>query len=199
MTHSAQIRRAALALSLLLAILSTRQANAQAMPTATAPGLLIAVGGGGASMFQSGYGRNNIVGLNTYVDMNIGPIGVEGEARFLHYHTSEDVTETNYLIGPRYTLFRTRPLRPYVKFLVGQGQIAFPFHYAEGKYFAYAPGAGLEYSIHERCIVRVIDFEYQNWPQFTYGGLQPYGISAGISIRLNSIPRYPDGRRYAAR
>jgi hypothetical protein len=196
MTHTATIRRAALALSLLLAPFAKRQANAQAIPTATAPGLLIAVGGGGASMFQSGYGRNNIFGLNSYADLNLGGIGIEAEARFLRYHTSEDVTENNYLIGPRVTLMHTRALRPYVKFMVGQGHIVFPFRYAQGNYFAYAPGAGVEYSIHERYIVRVIDFEYQTWPQFTYGNLNPYGISAGISLRLNSIPRYPDGRRY---
>jgi hypothetical protein len=196
MKHTAPIRRAALALSLALFSLATRQANAQAMPTATAPGLLIAVGGGGASMYQSGYGQRNIYGLNSYADLNLGGLGIEAEARFLRYHTSEDVTENNYLIGPRVTLFHTRALRPYAKFLVGQGHIVYPFRYAEGNYFAYAPGAGLEYSIHERFIVRVVDFEYQTWPDFSFGKLNPYGISAGISLRLNSVPRYPDGRRY---
>jgi hypothetical protein len=196
MKHTAPIRRAALALSLFLAPFAPHEATAQAIPTATAPGLLIAVGGGGASMYQSGYGQRNIYGINSFADLNLGGVGIEAEARFLRYHTSEDVTENNYLIGPRVTLFHTRSLRPYAKFLIGEGHIAYPFRYAQGNYFAYAPGAGVEYSIHERVIVRVIDFEYQTWPGFTYGTLNPYGISAGISLRLNSIPRYPDGRRY---
>ena len=28
------------------------------------------------------------------------------------------------------------------------------------------------------------DFEYQEWPQFTYGAMNTAGISAGIRVRL---------------
>jgi len=199
MKHFPQIRRAALALSFLLASLSaglgTYQANAQAMPTATAPGEYVAVGGG-ASMYQTDFGQRDIGGLTTYADINFtARYGVEAESRFLRYRTSEDVTESNYLAGPRVNIFQGRPLRPYAKFLVGLGHINLPFNYAQGNFLALAPGVGLEYAIRDRYIVRVVDFEYQSWPQFTFGPLRPYGLSAGIAIRLNSIPRFPNGHR----
>jgi hypothetical protein len=32
--------------------------------------------------------------------------------------------------------------------------------------------------------LRLIDGEYQYWPQFTFGPLSSYGISAGLRIRV---------------
>jgi len=66
-----------------------------------------------------------------------------------------NVTETNFLAGPR-VMIRPGPLRPYVKFLVGAGKINFPFHYAQGTYLAYAPGAGLDYLLNDRFTIRVV-------------------------------------------
>lgn len=188
-------RRAALASLLLLPLsLGARSLGAQALPTATGPGSYVAVGGA-ASVFQADYGQRYIGGITAYADLNpTWRYGIEGEARFLRYRTSEDVTETNYLIGPRAAL-RFGPLRPYVKFLVGDGKITLPFHYAQGSFFTYAPGGGAEYMLGDRLAIRVIDVEYQFWPSFPYGNLHPYGVSAGISFRLNSVSRLPSGRR----
>ena len=48
-----------------------------------------------------------------------------------------------------------------------------------------APGGGLDYWMkNDRVSVRVVDFEYQIWPQFTFGTLHPYGVSAGISLHI---------------
>jgi hypothetical protein len=203
MKQAAHLRHATLVLLLLLLGFGVRRARAQAMPTASAPGEYVAIGGG-ASIFQADYGQRNIGGLTAYADINLtGRYGIEAEARYLRYRTSEDVTETNYFVGPRVAIFPGRSLRPYVKFLVGDGHIVLPFHYAEGDFFTLAPGAGLEYAIRDRYIVRIVDFEYQTWPQFSagpqfpVGSLHPYGLSAGISIRLNSIPRFPNGHRLA--
>ena len=178
---------------LLLTGLNARLLSAQALPTATGPGSSIAVGGGG-SVFQTDYGQRMIGGLTAYADVNpTWRYGLEGEARFLRLRTSEQVTETNYFVGPRVNL-RMGPLRPYVKFLVGDGKIVLPFHYAQGNFFSYAPGGGVEYMIGDRIIVRAIDVEYQLWPGFPYGELHPYGVSAGISFRLNAVSRLPSGR-----
>lgn len=168
--------------------------QAQAHPTATGPGSYIAVGGE-VSLFQADYGKQNLGGFNIFADIHpTWRYGIEAEARFLSHNTSEDVTETDYLIGPIISI-RPGPLRPYVKFLVGAGNIVFPFKYATGSYLAYAPGAGLEYLIGDRFAIRIIDFEYQSWPSFTYGELHPYGISAGISYRLNDVIRLPKHAR----
>jgi opacity protein-like surface antigen len=169
-------------------------AHAQASPTATGPGSYVAVGAG-TSAFQVDYGRHDNAGGFVFVDVNPEwRVGLEGEARFLRWHAAEQVTESTYLGGLRVAILRPRRFRPYGKFLAGVGKITLPFGYAHGAFLAYAPGAGLDISLSDRVSIRAVDFEYQHWPQFTYGTLNPYGISAGISIRLNPVSRFPIGR-----
>ena len=89
-------------------------------------------------------------------------------------------------------MLKPGPMRPYVKFLVGAGKITLPAGYAQGTFFTYAPGGGVDYIAGDRLTIRVVDFEYQLWPGFSsYGELRPYGISSGISIRLNPAEHYP--------
>ena len=183
----------ALSLSLLLAGVAT--AKAQAVATASGPGSYVAIGGG-ASAFQADYGQRNLAGGFVYAD--VSPqwrVGLEGEARYLRYHAAEDVTESNYIGGVRVQILRPHRWQPYGKFLAGMGRITLPFGYAHGSFLTYAPGAGLDIALNEWVTVRAVDVEYQHWPQFTYGPLNPYGISAGISVRLNPIARYPNGLR----
>ena len=171
-------------------------ATAQAIATATGPGSYASVGGG-ISRFQADYGHQTIAGSFVYVDVHPQwRVGFEGEARFLHWHTAEQVTEASYLGGLRVALVR-RPQRwnPYAKFLAGAGEISLPFHYAHGGFLTYAPGAGLDIALNDRVTVRAVDLEYQHWPQFPYGALHPYGISTGISVRVNGMSRYPKGAR----
>ncbi len=170
--------------------------HAQAIATATGPGSYVTVGGG-ASAFQADYGRHQLTGAFVYADVNPQwRVGLEGEARFLHWHTEEGVTEASYLAGVRVAVW-PRPARfnPYAKFLAGAEEIRFPFGYAHGGYLMYAPGAGLDIAVNDRVSLRAVDFEYGHCPQFTYGPLNPYGVSAGISVRLNGIARYPKGAR----
>ena len=168
--------------------------RAQAVPTATGPGSNVVVGGG-VSGYQAVYGSRNIAGGFVYADANPHwRVGLEGEARFLRLHTFEDVTETTYLGGARVLVLRPRRLQPYAKFLAGMGRITLPFGYAHGSFLTYAPGAGLDVALNSYVTVRAVDFEYQHWPQFTYGPLSPYGVSAGISVRVNPMRVFP-GRR----
>lgn len=177
--------------SLLFASLLSHSLSAQAMPTATGSGAYIAVGGEG-SIFQADYGQRDLAGFVAYADIHpVLRYGIEAEARFLHYHTSEDVTEANYFIGPRVSFRPGSNLRPYAKFLVGAGKIVLPYHYAQGSFLAFAPGGGVDYQLTDRITLRAVDLEYQIWPDFTYGSLRPYGISTGFSFRLNSVPQYP--------
>jgi opacity protein-like surface antigen len=166
-------------------------ARAQNIPTAIGPGSYVAIGGE-ISAFQADYGQRVLGGGVLFADVNpTWRIGFEGEARYLRFNSSEDVTESNYLVGPR-VMLKPGPFRPYVKFLVGAGKITFPFHYADGTFLAYAPGAGLDYLVNDRVTLRIIDVEYQFWPDFaSYGELRPYGVSAGISFRLNPVDHNP--------
>ena len=57
-----------------------------------------------------------------------------------------------------------------------------------------APGAGLDWrpphrdqtgdDRPSRFLIRILDFEYQVWPGFTFGTLHPYGLSTGLSYRV---------------
>lgn len=159
-------------------------AGAQAVPTATGPGGRLSLGIAG-SAFQADYGKRYIGGAAAYIDANLTPhLGLEAEARTLHFHEEAGIRQTTYLAGPRFTL-RPHALAPYAKVLVGMGQFHYPYGYADGRYFVVAPGAGVDLRLARSGIkLRLIDFEYQDWPQFTFGQLHPYGISAGVSICL---------------
>jgi hypothetical protein len=190
-------RTATLALAFTWALaVAAADASAQAAPTATGPGSYISVGLE-ASGFQQDYGQNHVGGEGLFVDANLfRRYGVEFEARRLNFHTEEDVKEQTYLGGVKYSAL-PRTLRPYVKLLAGRGTIDFPFHYAVGSYFVVAPAAGLDWHLREsRWNVRVLDFEYQLWPHFTYGELHPYGLSAGVSFEFFQPGGYPRGRRF---
>jgi len=167
--------------------------GAQALPTATGPGSYVSAGTT-ASMYQADYGRHLIGGGAVYVDTNVTwRLGIEAEVRTLRYHTEADVRESTFLIGPRVTL-RPVGFMPYAKLLVGLGALDYPYHYGHGSYFVFAPGAGIDQSFGSRVTIRLVDVEYQDWPQFTYGHLHPYGVSAGISFRLTHGSEYPTKR-----
>jgi hypothetical protein len=157
--------------------------NAQAVPTATAPGAYISVGMT-QSFFDSGYGQQNVQGVGVYADINpIRQAGLEAEGRWLKQKQSPNIGQSTYLIGPR-VQFRRGPYTPYVKTLVGLGHFEFPYDMARGRYFVIAPGAGVDLMLGNDLKVRLIDVEYQQWPQFTFGTINPYGISFGLSYRV---------------
>jgi hypothetical protein len=155
----------------------------QAKYAGTGPGSLVTVGVT-ASGFQSSYGHQYLGGVGGYVDANVTwRLGIEGEARFLRFHEQADTSESTYLIGPRVSFGKGR-WNPYAKVLVGMGRFNFPYDYGYGSYFVVAPGAGVDLRLNRRVRLRLVDFEYQEWPQFTFGAIQPYGVSAGISFAI---------------
>lgn len=166
----------------------------QAFATATGPGTSVRIGSG-VSAFQADYGRRILDGALIFADLQPHwRFGFEAEARYLRLHNAEQVTETNFLVGPR-VLLRPGTWQPYAKFLVGDGHINMPFGYAQGDFLALVPGGGIDLALNSTVNVRVCDFEYQLWRDVPYGGLRPYGVSAGLSVRLNPIRRFPEGSR----
>ena len=156
---------------------------AQALATAAAPGAYISVGGT-FSAGQSGYGKRVLSGSGAYVDINPRrQVGVEAEGRWLAHDRTGKTSESTYLIGPRMQIRRGR-LSPYVKTLVGLGYFGFPYNSAQGKYFVVATGGGVDLNLNETVKIRLVDIEYQHWPQFTFGAISPYSISFGFSYRL---------------
>ena len=194
-----------------VALACTAKADAQALPTATGPGSFVSLGVA-ASGFQQNYGSHYIGGETAYVDANLlRRIGIEAEVRLLNAHTTEDIKESTYLVGPRFAV-STHGLRPYVKFLVGRGTVFLPFHYGSSSDFVMAPGAGIDWHFAHRLTFRIVDAEYQIWPRFAYpvsfygasgfsseiayAQLHPYGISTGISFDLFTPSSTLRGRHF---
>jgi len=158
-------------------------ASAQVIPSADAGGFTLSAGATGSG-YTLQYGERKMLGVTGFVDLDTRRrLGIEGEARWLVFHQTADVHATTYAIGPRYHMNKGR-IQPYVKALVGIGQFNFPYNYATGNYLVIAPGGGVDYRLNHRIRLRVADFEYQYWPQFTYGAMTSVGVSTGIRVRI---------------
>ncbi len=150
--------------------------------------------GGTISYFDAAYAGNKMMGIGAYADFSplvFDRLGVEAEGRWLLFNGTQSFREYDYLAGPifRFTLNEHRSLHPYIKGLIGEGIIDFPNHLAYGRYFAIAPGGGVDISLTRRMRARV-DYEYQIWPQapdipgLPQSALKPNGVSAGLSYRI---------------
>ena len=147
------------------------------------PGSFLSVGIS-FSAFDSAYGQQHLAGHTLFLDANLyRRVGVEIEGRSLSLNAQEQLREQTLLAGPRIST-HGRNIRPYIKLLAGRGNLDFPFHDAHGTYFVAAPGAGLDLRIAHGIQVRVLDVEYQLWPQFTFGAMHPWGVSSGVSLRI---------------
>lgn len=173
-----------------------RSLHGQAQPAASGPGSYVAVGGA-FSGYYNPYGQRDLAGSTFYADVNpTWRYGFEGEMRSLKLNQDENVTLKNYFVGVRVSAFPGR-ISPFGKFMVGAGRINFPFLYAKGTFFTYAPGAGVDIRVNDLITVRTLDFEYQMWQDFPYGNFHPYGLSTGITIRLSPLSRIPRHAYYS--
>ena len=169
--------------------------SAQVVPSAMGPGAFVAAGAG-PSYFEAIYGQRHLAGFYAYAEVQPQwRWGFEGEARYLRWHTSEGVNESDYLGGVRGVMFRWHGLEPYGKLLAGAGKIKLPFNDGHGSFLAVAPGAGLDLPLNEFVTVRVVDFEYQHWFDFPFGTFNPYGISSSVRIRITPPARVPQSVR----
>jgi hypothetical protein len=129
------------------------------------------------------YGPRKMLGYGAFVDGDTSShIGIEGEGRWIEFHQRANVHAETYSIGGRYHFVFGR-LQPYAKGLVGFGNFTFPYNYAQGRYLIVTAGAGLDYRWTHRVSLRA-DFEYQDWPQFTYGNMTSLNGSVGFKVRI---------------
>jgi hypothetical protein len=161
----------------------TRAAHAQAPAAADQGGLTLSAGGT-ASGYSLGYGEQKLLGVSAFVDVDgRRHLGVEGEARWLIYHQTNEEHATTYMIGPRYSMYFGR-FQPYVKGLVGLGQFNYPFDLGKDNDLVVAPGGGVDFQLTRRIRLRAVDVEYQLWPQFHFGMMSSYGLSTGLRVRI---------------
>lgn len=172
---------------LLLLVGFAAQARAQSQESATGGDQRVTVGGNINATYL-GYGKRWIGGGGASVEANLNwRWGVEGETNFTFYRQFADTHATTYLGGLRYqfrALGSSYRYRPYAKILAGVGEFNFPYNYGHGSYFVYAPGAGLDYRLNYHWRLRLVDFEYQAWPQFSFGSTQNYAITTGVRYNI---------------
>jgi len=171
-------------------LLSSTRLSAQVAPAAYGSAMNLWAGAEYSNFLPDFGPPNRLTGIGAYADLNLtSRWGVEGEARFLRFNGFYGEAQDNYLIGPKIKVIQLRKLQPYAKALVGIGQNDFPFSIGTGRYFAVAPGAGVDYRLSGRIALRA-EYEYQIWP-FAPGiagepsnGMKPNGFSAGIAFKM---------------
>jgi hypothetical protein len=137
---------------------------------------------GSGDTFQ--YGPRKMLGAGAFVDADTsGHYGIEAEGRWVEFHQRADVHAETYSIGGRYHFVFGR-FQPYAKGLVGFGDFNFPYNYATGRYLIVTAGGGVDYRWTHRITLRIADFEYQDWPQFTYGNMTSLNGSVGFKVRI---------------
>jgi opacity protein-like surface antigen len=167
--------------------------RAQAAPAAYRTPHLLWVGAEYSDMsasfpYQS---SQRLEGVGVFADFKLnGRVGLEGDARFLHFGGFEDSTESSYLAGPKAYFFTRGRFQPYGKLLVGVGKIHYPFEIGDSSYFALAPGAGSGYRLSRHWMLRA-EYEYQIWPNSPgYANepkheLTPNGFHVGVAYRVS--------------
>lgn len=130
------------------------------------------------------YGQRKIAGVTAFVDADTKRrFGIEAEGRWLEFHQTANVHVETYSIGARYH-FDTGRFAPYAKALIGSGDFNFPYNYAHGRYLVVTGGGGLDYHWTPRFTIRAVDFEFQDWPNFTFGNMTSFGLNAGLRVRF---------------
>jgi opacity protein-like surface antigen len=184
-------KRSIAALFLVMIAAAAASARAQVVPSATKGQFSLTAGGFG-SVTQpdyAGYGvaqtsPNRLYGIGAFVDMRFRRwVQVEAEGRWSRFNEFADISEDNYLIGPRFPIHTYHFMRatPYGKVLVGIGRMNSEYFY--GHFTAIAYGGGIDFKLKNRISARG-DFEYQQWPNWLSSSLYPYTVSAGVSYRL---------------
>jgi hypothetical protein len=162
----------------------TRPACAQVVPAADAGGTTLSAGAT-VSGFYLQYGERKMLGATGFADYATRRhLGIEGEARWLVFHQTDDVHAVTYSIGPLYSFHSFGRFLPYAKGLVGFGQFTYPYNDGKDNDLVVTPGGGVDYRLSRRIHLRLADFEYQYWPQFHYGAMSSFGVSSGIRVRI---------------
>lgn len=157
-------------------------ARAQASESANAGHGLFSIGGGGSGVLLQ-YGQRKMIGATAWGDIDtIRRIGIEAEVRWVDFQQTANVHAETYLGGARYH-FNFRRMQPYVKGMAGFGRFNFPYNFATGNYLVVAGGGGIDYRLNRKWGFRA-DFEYQYWPQFTYGAMSSPNVTLGLRYHI---------------
>ena len=171
------------------------EARAQVVPSATRSQISVTAGGFG-SAFQPNYAGggvtssapNELFGVGAYVDVRLSRwVQLEAEGRWMRWNEYAEISQDNYLIGPRVPIRTFGRFTPYGKFLFGIGHMNFQYSATSCRCSTLVYGGGVDYKLTKRLSWRAVDFEYQQWPNWYVvqnGQLHPYGFSTGIGYKI---------------
>jgi len=186
--RSASLPAAACAVLLLL-FLAPQYASSQSVPSAYRESLTF-FGGVTATGQYLQYGERKQLGATGFLDVETTHhLGAELEVTWIKPRAVDNLHTMTYQAGPRFRVNRGK-YEPYVKALVGVGEFSYPYHYfGTGGFLIVTPGVGIDYRLNNRFRLRLADFEYTYWPEFSYnpGTTTPISsgtISSGIRVRL---------------
>lgn len=164
-------------------------AQGQAAPTATRNSSIQL--GAGYSYASPDYGQRKIQGYTIYGTFNFTRHwGIEGDVHRIDVITPTDIAEDSYLLGPRYS-FRFGRFMPYGKGLLGLGTFKTDYDPRSNRpnysntYKMWAAGGGVDMRASRRWNIRLVDFEYQNWPGYSVHGLTPYVFTFGAAYTFH--------------
>ena len=170
-------------LAILIGCIGPQLSRAQVVAAGDQGGASLSAGVMGSG-YTLQYGQRKMAGIAGFVDFDTKRrLGIEAEGRWLEYHKTANVHAETYSIGGRYH-FNVGRFQPYAKGLVGFGDFNFPYNYAHGRYLVVTAGGGLDVRLTHRIYIRAVDFEYQDWPQFTFGNMNSFGVNAGLRVRI---------------
>jgi opacity protein-like surface antigen len=141
----------------------------------------------------------HIHGVAAYLDTDrfiYRKIGLEGQVRYMLFNGSTELIQYSFLGGPRFHIYHIRGVEFTGKFLIGSAHLDVPAgNIGQGSYFAYAPGAAVDFPVTKNVSARV-GYEYQVWPNYPSwqghgGGLTPNGFDFGINYRIQHTPLTP--------
>jgi len=174
---------------LLVSAVGVPRGWSQVAPSAYSQNLTIFVGGEVTGQYLQ-YGERKQLGATGFLDADTTHhVGAEVETTWIHPRSVDNLHTLTFQAGPRYRV-QMHKYEPYVKFLAGVGEFSYPFHFfGTGGFLVLSPGGGVDYNLKHRIRMRLVDFEYTYWPEFTYnpGTTTPISsatISSGIRVRI---------------
>jgi len=178
-----QRERSNAAVTLALSLCLVAGAHGQTVPDGDAGRLRVSAGVAGSGIYLQ-YGVRTMGGVTGFVDLDAqSPLGVELEGRWVELNQRANVRTETYSVGPRYH-HSFGNLQAYGKGIVGFGDFNFPYDLARGRFLVVTVGGGVDLKVRRRLYVRAADVEYQCWPQFTYGAMSSFVVSAGLRVRV---------------
>jgi hypothetical protein len=178
-------------------------APAQVFSTATARQVSL-VAGGTVSIFQPDFtgqlspsssglyyypvaqsSSQPLLGVGAYVDVKLTRwVQLEAEGRWQRFNQNANIYQDNYLVGPRLPVYHFWRSSVYAKVLAGSSKMNFDSYGDHGSFTALAFGGGMDVKLTKRLSLRLVDVEYQYWPDWGNSSLSPYGASMGVGYRI---------------